>query len=113
MITITSGDVFVEGGCGYNFMMAYIAQLTSCKVYGIEFVPNKIFLGLQSVVNAINSEELINYNIGYIPWDLFWLESLGPATIAIFNDEAFPRGLVEHICKTLVKPSTTLRCLLF
>jgi hypothetical protein len=85
-------------------MMADIAQSTSCKVYGIEFITNKIFLAMQSAVSAIKSGELINCNIGYIPWDLTLLESLGPATIAIFNDEAFSSELVEHICKTLVKP---------
>jgi hypothetical protein len=111
-VGISTDDVWLDGGCGYNFFMAYIAQLTSCKVYGIEYVPNKIFLGMKSAVSAMRHEGLINYNIGYVPSDLFLLESLGPATIAYFFDEAFPRRLIKHICK-LIKESTTLRAVLF
>ena len=113
-IGISADDIFVDGGCGYNFMMAYIAQLTGCNVYGIEYVRTKVFMGMVSTIQAIKTKELTNYNsIAYIPWDMFLLDSLGPATIAIFFDEAFPRSLIEHICRVLLKTSTTLKGALF
>lgn len=43
-ITITTDDIILDGGCGYNFMMAYLAQVTGCKTYGIEYVPTKVYL---------------------------------------------------------------------
>jgi SAM-dependent methyltransferase len=112
-IGIGDNDIFVDGGCGYNFMMAYVAQVTGCKVYGIEYVSTKVYMGMMSALRALEANELTNYKIGYIPWDMYLLESLGPATIAIFFDEAFPRSLLEHICRVLVKPSTTLRAAVF
>jgi hypothetical protein len=110
---ITEKDISIDGGCGYNFLMAYIAQMTSCKVYSIEYVPTKIYLGIKSSIMAMQHDLLMNYNIAYVPWDMMLLASLGPATIAIFYDEAFTDNLLEYICTMLVKPSTTLKCVVF
>jgi hypothetical protein len=112
-VGIREDDILVDGGCGYNFMMAHSAQVTGCRVYGIEYVPTKIYLAMKSTLRAIKEGGLSNYKIGYVPWDMYLLEALGPATIAIFNDEAFPLPLVEHICKILLKPSTTLKAAVF
>jgi hypothetical protein len=110
---IMEKDIFIDCGCGYNFLMAYIAQMTSCKVYGVEYVQTKIYLGIKSSIMAMQHDLLMNYNIAYVPWDMMLLASLGPATIAIFYDEAFMDNLLEYICTMLVKPSTTLKCVVF
>ena len=112
-IKICASDIFVDGGCGYNFMMAYIAQETGCKVYGIEYVSTKVFLGTVLALWALSTNELTNHKIMYVPSNMCSLESLGPATIAIFFDEAFTDSLLNHICTQLVKPSTTLRATVF
>ena len=104
-VGISEDNILVDGGCSYNFMMAHSTQVTGCRVYGIEYVPTKIYLAMKSILRALKEGGLRNYKIGYIPWDMYLLEALGPAMIAIFNDEAFPEPLVEHICKILLKLS--------
>jgi hypothetical protein len=79
----TADNIFVDGGCGYNFMMAHLAQVTGCKTYGIEYVCNKVFLGMQLVIEAIQQGELDNYNIGYVPWDVF-VGVVGPSDNCLF-----------------------------
>lgn len=110
-------------GCGHKIADSAMITLRKSKspntgIYCSIWQPARQYLinfagQEEQTIQAINENELINYNIGYVPWDLYLLESLGPATIAIFFDEAFPRSLVEHICRVLVKPSTTLRAAVF
>jgi hypothetical protein len=50
-IGISANDIF---GCGYNFMMAYIAQLTGCNVHGIEYMRTKVFIGMVSTIKPRN-----------------------------------------------------------
>ena len=106
-ITIDANDIFVDGGCSYIFMMAYIAQVTGCKVYGIKYVETRVYMGMLSALQALRENQLTNHK--YIPCNMYFLESLGPAMMAIFFDEAFHPLLLEHICTKLVKPSTTLK----
>ena len=77
-------------------------------------MPTKVYLvAMKSTIRAIKGGGLCNYKIGYVPWDMYLLESLGLAMTAIFFDEAFPLPLIEHSCTRLLKPWMTLKAAVF
>jgi len=88
--------VFLDGGAAYNVFASHVAQVVGCRVWGIEYVPERCYLAVTNFLNALQNESLLNPKIAFAPLDLFAVQDYGPTSVAYFFDEAFPVALLEH-----------------
>lgn len=128
-------DVIVDGGCSFNTFCAYMTILLECRAYGIEYVVNRQYLGANSYLLYLkNAGTAANLRLGYIPTDLFKMDSFPGATVVYLFDEvsvilihcvatlfsrshypmscifgylqAFPEALYEHVCRMIANTPT-------
>lgn len=93
-IGMTEDDVIMDGGAAFNFTLAFMAQYTKCKVVGVEYVDNRVYLGADSYLKAIKVMEEewwvphdFNSRIAYVKADLFTIPTYNFATILYLFDE--------------------------
>lgn len=67
---------------------------------------------MHSMAKYLDSGKIFNDKIAYCDVDMMSLSSLGPATIAIVFDKAFPPVLLDHIM-TIMKKSLSLQGAVF
>jgi hypothetical protein len=101
---VNQDDVFLDAGCAHNSVPAHVAQISSCVAWGIEYVPLRTYLGLNSFLDAItdkgNKGPLINKRVAYIRRDLFQFHHFSTTTVVYIFDEAMPPKLFAHNVKT-------------
>lgn len=96
---LTPSSIFMDGGCSFNVAAAHLAQVVGCRVWGCEYVMARIYMGSSNMMDALESDALINPKIAYAPISLLHLRSLGDTTVAYYFDEAFDTPLVRHNAK--------------
>jgi len=97
---LDENSIVVDIGAAYNVAMTHIAQFAKCRVWGIEHVAPRAYLYaanfLEAAYDAKGKGTLENSRIAYVPANAFHFKTLGDATHAYVNDEAFPDHLVKE-----------------
>ena len=106
---LSESSVFLDGGCAYNVLASHVAQVVNCRVWGIEYVLSRIYLGLECFGKILEEQyaSLVNTNIAYVPMNLYRCTHFGMSTHVYFFDEAFNEPLVEH-CITVAANTPTV-----
>jgi hypothetical protein len=100
---VNDKDVFLDAGCSYNVCAVHIAQTIGLHAWGIEYIPNRNFLGVHAFLTALKDGSkmgpLFNKRVAYVIGDLKRFRHFGTTTVAYIFDEAFDRELYEHNVK--------------
>lgn len=85
---VGSEDIICDGGCSFNSFCAYMAIEFDCRVFGIEYIVNRQYLGSNSYLQYHErAGKETNLRIAFIPTNLFKMETFLSASVVYLFDE--------------------------
>ena len=93
---ICSDDIIADGGCSFNTFCCYMAIEFDCRVFGIEYIVNRQYLGSHSYLMYHKwAGEATNLRIGFIPTNMFKMDSFLSASVVYLFDEVSACGPIH------------------